>query len=65
MADLYHPQHDLDQWVVMFTSDTNNWEVDLFSSFYNKLHAYTVDQNSVVKLLRTPSRRGVFGVVLL
>jgi hypothetical protein len=50
------------QWNVSFVRSTQNWEVDVFVSFYRLLYSVRLRREGIDKLWWVPSKRGMFSV---
>jgi hypothetical protein len=50
------------QWNVSFVRSTQNWEVDVFVSFYRLLYSVRLRREGIDKLRWVPSKRGMFSV---
>jgi hypothetical protein len=62
MADHLDLSSASHQWNVNFLRAAHNWEVDLFTSFFNLLYSFKLRWGGEDKLCWVPSKRGLFDV---
>jgi hypothetical protein len=53
------------QWNVSFSREAHDWELEVFTSFFQVLHSIRVRRGCEDKLRWTPSKRGLFKVKAL
>jgi hypothetical protein len=62
VADYLMLLSDSYQWNINFLKVAHNWEVNLFTSFFNLLYSIKLRQGGEDKLYWVPSKRGLFDV---